>query len=100
MDYLKKCIHSIFELYKNDNIEIIIIDNASTDESKLYLSKIPKKHWLKIIHNLENKGFAGGNNIGIKKASGDYIVLLNNDTVVTENWIEKLIGKYFYYLFG
>ncbi len=47
---------------------------------------------IKIIKNNENKGFAGGNNQGMAAASGDYILLLNNDVVVTPGWLERMIS--------
>ena len=46
---------------------------------------------IKVIYNKENKGFAGGNNIGMQYATGDYIMLLNNDTVVTRGWLTNMV---------
>jgi len=73
-------------------IEIVIIDNASTDGSaKAIKEKFPKT---KIIENKKNLGFAGGNNVGIRyalKKGADEIILLNNDTIVSSSSIERLI---------
>lgn len=85
---LKACLASVFnQTYKN--YEVILVDNASTDGSVEYVKKeFPKT---KIIVNEKNLGWAGGNNIGIEKASGELIVLLNPDTIVRKNWLEELV---------
>jgi len=72
---LKKCLDSI-----KGNHEIIVVDNASTDGSaKMVKENFPK---VKLIVNKKNLGFGAANNQGIKTASGDYLLLLNSDTVV------------------
>ncbi|MEW5760322.1 MAG: glycosyltransferase family 2 protein [Candidatus Thermoplasmatota archaeon] len=88
MAYLEECLKSVFDLeYKN--FEVILVDNASTDCSvDLVKEKFPQ---VKIIVNEENFGFAKGNNIGIKSAGGEYIVLLNNDTKVDKKWLSELV---------
>ncbi len=89
--WLKKCISSLeSQTYKN--FEIIFVDNASTDGSVAYVEKnFPK---VKIIQNNVNLGFAGGNNVAINMAQGKYILLINNDTWVNNNFIELLINFY------
>jgi len=86
----KDCLESL----KKQNFkeyEIILVDNASTDDSSKYLKKkFPK---IKLIQNKKNIGYAGGNNIGIKKAKGDYILILNNDTVLDNNFLNELWGN-------
>lgn len=92
LDITKKCINSIIEKTAYPNYEVIIVDNDSKDETPSYLEEIDKQYeQIKIILNGENSGFAGGNNIGIREAQGDYIILLNNDTLVTRGWINGLI---------
>ena len=92
LTYLKKCLKSIYQYSHYPNLELIIVDNASKDKTKKYLEKIKTKDpKIKIILSRKNSGFSGGNNLGIKKATGEYIVLLNGDSIVTENWISKLI---------
>jgi len=73
-------------------IEIIIVDNASGkgDVDKLKID-FPEIHLIKSNKNL---GFAGGNNLGIRKSKGEYILLLNNDTEVKPDFIEPLIDKF------
>lgn len=73
------------------NSEIIVVDNASpNDDPAIIKEKYPE---IIFIQNKENYGFAVGNNIGIKKAKGKYILLLNNDTVVESNFLEPLVDK-------
>ncbi len=72
------------------NIEIIVVDNASTvNPIPNWKEKYPN---VTFIRSKVNTGFAGGNNIGINAATGDYLFLVNNDTEFTEGLIEKLIA--------
>lgn len=89
----KDCIESILQKTAYPNYELIIIDNHSTDGTVEYLEKLKKENIpnVNIVFNEENLGFAGGNNCGIKLASGEYVILLNNDTVVTKGWITNLV---------
>ena len=88
------CIESIFK-YTNKPFELIIVDNGSSDGTVDYLKyEVPRKNTdvrVKIVINEKNIGFAGGNNQGIAAANGEYILLLNNDVVVTPGWLERLI---------
>lgn len=71
-------------------MEVIVCDNASTDGSQQMITKeFPK---VTFIDNKKNLGFAGGNNPGIKKAKGRYILLLNTDTEVPETTLKKMIS--------
>ncbi|MEM3871081.1 MAG: glycosyltransferase family 2 protein [Nitrososphaeria archaeon] len=88
---LKECIESVLNT-DYPNFEVLFVDNASTDGSVDFIKK--KFGWdarLKIIQNERNFGFAEGNNIGMKKAKGEYIVLLNNDTKVDSQWLKELV---------
>lgn len=88
LPYTQKCLDSIF-LYTNDvSYEIIVIDNASNTETVSYLKKVPGIH---LVLNKENLGFAGGCNQGISMACGKYILLLNNDTIVTKRWLYHMV---------
>ncbi|MEP7263108.1 MAG: glycosyltransferase family 2 protein [Bacteroidota bacterium] len=70
------------------NIEVIIVDNASTESA----TAITVKHnWIKYIKSSVNCGFAGGNNLGFKEATGKYFLLLNNDTEVNPGFLEPLV---------
>ena len=95
LQYTKKCIESIFQNTRKP-FELIIVDNGSTDGTVEYLeSEVLGSHTdagIKIIKNNENKGFAGGNNQGMAAAGGEYILLLNNDVVVTPGWLERMLA--------
>lgn len=84
----KDCIESIRKYTSKDSYEIIVVDNNSTDDTIDYLKS---QDDLICIFNEENKGFAGGCNQGMKISSGDNILLLNNDTIVTPNWLDNMI---------
>jgi GT2 family glycosyltransferase len=72
-------VDSIVERYSIEH-EIIIVDNNSSDDDKKLLKMIKKDfEFIKLIYNVENLGFSGGMNVGITEASGDYIILCNND---------------------
>jgi GT2 family glycosyltransferase len=93
LEYTKLCLDSITKVTAYPNYEIIIVDNNSSDNTKEYLETFknnnPSK--VKVILNETNLGFAGGNNVGIRAALGDYIMLLNNDTIVTRGWLTNLL---------
>jgi hypothetical protein len=73
------------------NIEVIVVDNASEKDYSIIKERFPE---IKLIESPTNLGFAGGNNLAIKVCTGDYILLLNNDTVVTPNFIEPLVETF------
>lgn len=88
--WLKLCLPSLLrQRYKN--IEIILVDNASTDDSIGWIKKYYPR--VTILKNSENLGFAEANNVGYRKAKGQYILLLNNDTVVKPDFLVELIKK-------
>lgn len=73
------------------NIEIIIIDNASpADNPKIIKQRFPN---VILYESIINYGFAGGNNQGIMRARGEYVLLLNNDTIVDKGFLEPLVDK-------
>jgi O-antigen biosynthesis protein len=83
----KACIHSLLEYSNYPNLEIIVVDNASSDDTPAYLLTLAADHQnIKLVLNTDNRGFAAGNNQGLKIATGDYLVILNNDTKVTPGW--------------
>ena len=84
---LKTCLESIFEQTFAD-YEVIVVDNNSNDGSTEYIREnFPK---ITLIENSKNLGFAGGNNMGIKACSGEWIFFLNNDAVLEKNCLEFL----------
>ncbi len=84
----KQCLESIWKHTNNDCIEVIVIDNGSHDGTRDYLKQITS---IKAIFNKTNEGFAKACNQGLEAASGDNILFLNNDTVVTNQWLEPMI---------
>ena len=86
-EFLVNCIDSIFDS-NYQNFEVILVDNASSDQTyQICKEKHPK---INLIINEKNLGYCGGNNIGIKSAKGEFIIILNPDTVVDPNWITEL----------
>ena len=87
------CIESILKNTAYPNYELIVLDNQSTDGTVEYLRELDakKNFHIKVIFNQENSGFAGGNNKAIQQSDGKYVVLLNNDTVVTRGWLTSLV---------
>jgi len=88
---LKDCLNSLENCTQGISYEVIIVDNNSDEGTLNYLRSIKRTNYT-IIYNKENLGFAKANNQGIKTAVGDYLVLLNNDTEVTNNWLDELIA--------
>ena len=82
-------INSIFEYSYPFSLEVIVVDNASGDDS---LSKLKDyfKDSVKFIASGENRGFAAGNNLALRQVSSDYVLLLNSDTIVWENTLENI----------
>jgi GT2 family glycosyltransferase len=88
--FLELCVLSVENALKNIDSEIIVIDNNSSDEScEMIKTRFPN---VKLIQNNENLGFPKGNNIGVAQAKGDYICILNPDTVVAEDTFEKVLA--------
>lgn len=89
----KDCLESIERNTTYVNFEVIIVDNASTDGSIDYLENFcSRRDNYLFISNEKNLGFAKGNNVGLEKATGDILVVLNNDTYVGPYWLEGLVG--------
>ncbi|TSJ40754.1 glycosyltransferase family 2 protein [Mucilaginibacter corticis] len=81
-------LNSIKENAKNDNVEVVLVDNGCDEDHEAEFKKaFPELVFVRSDYNL---GFAGGNNLGIEYAKGDYLLLLNNDTEITENLISEL----------
>ena len=75
----------------NENMEVIVVDNASLqDEASLIQKRYPQ---VKIIRSEKNLGFAGGNNLGIQESDGKYLFLVNNDTVFEDFNVQALIDR-------
>jgi GT2 family glycosyltransferase/glycosyltransferase involved in cell wall biosynthesis/Flp pilus assembly protein TadD/predicted O-methyltransferase YrrM len=91
LKYTKECIESI-KRHTPEPHEVIIVDNASTDGTVKWLKKIVQETPnCRLLENKKNLGFAKGCNQGIEKSSGEYVLLLNNDVVVTDNWLSGML---------
>lgn len=89
-DLLKACIQSIYETAANLNLEIIVVDSASSDNTvEMVRQTFPA---VKLIAKQENVGFPKGNNIGIEAATGKRLFLLNPDTIVRPEAIQRMIA--------
>jgi GT2 family glycosyltransferase/Flp pilus assembly protein TadD len=86
----RDCIASI-RLRTNKPYELIVVDNGSTDGTAEYLRNLKD---VRVIRNEENRGFPAAANQGIAAATGEFILLLNNDTVVTTGWLERLLNAF------
>ncbi len=88
--FLEQCLHSVFKASKGVNSEIFVVDNNSVDGSvAMVKEKFPE---VKLIENKRNTGFSYANNQAIKMAHGEYVLLLNPDTVVEEDTFEKVVS--------
>ena len=88
--FLELCLKSVEAAIKNIEAEIIVVDNQSPDDScSMVKTLFPK---VKLIKNRENWGFSKGNNIGVAEAKGEYICILNPDTVVAEDTFENILA--------
>ncbi|CAN5201877.1 N/A [soil metagenome] len=91
-DLTAECLKTIFQYIPEKSAEVIVVDNASSDDSVEYIKKhFPK---VKVIENTKNAGFAGGCNLGAKHAKGDYILFLNNDAKLSNDPLPALIDVF------
>ena len=88
--FLEQCVLSVQEAISNIDGEIIIVDNNSSDDScHMMKNRFPE---IKLIKNKSNLGFPKGNNIGVAEAKGEFICILNPDTVVAQDTFEKILA--------
>lgn len=89
-ELLKDCLSSVYEQAGDVELEVIVVDNASTDSSVEMIKN--DFEGVNLIENAENRGFAAANNQGIAVSKGRYVLLLNSDTVVLDNAIAKTVS--------
>jgi len=92
LEFTQKCLKSVFSNTFYSNYEVLVVDNASVDDTPGFLEAYGNK--IKFIHSNRNLGFVGGNNLASEYAQGEYIVFLNNDTEVTANWLKHLYNTF------
>ena len=88
--FLEQCVLSVQKALENIDGEIIVIDNNSSDDSCAMMKELFPN--VKLIENKQNLGFPKGNNIGVAQAKGEYICILNPDTVVAEDTFSKILN--------
>lgn len=87
--FVEQTVRSVLQSNCSDSVEIIIVDNASADESVDYLKRqLPSD--IKIIANQENLGFAKANNLALEQAKGDFVLFLNPDTIIGDNVLDTM----------
>ena len=95
LEFTQACLRSLEVLSCYPDWELVVVDNASSDGTpdhlRAYAAANPR---VKLILNDENLGFAAGNNCGLRAATGDYLIVLNNDTYVTRGWMLDLIRHF------
>ena len=82
------CVKSILSHANLDEVEVIVVDNGSSDNSVVMLKSFGDN--IHLIQNDENLGFSGGNNVGLRVAQGDFLLLLNSDTLVEHDVVGEL----------
>lgn len=88
----KLCIESVIRNTDHPNYEIVVVDNRSSDGTPSYLQQLTSQNpRVKIVLNSENQGFPRAVNQGIAASSGDRLVILNNDTIVSRGWLSRLL---------
>ncbi len=89
-DYTAQCVDSVLKNPPQCSYDIVVVDNASTDGSADWLAE----HYptVQLVRSRRNTGIAGGNNLGILATAGRYVLLLNNDTLVLPNVLDRAVG--------
>ena len=89
--HLERCLESLHAAPPAVAHEIVVVDNASTDGSVAAV----RAAWpgVRVIEQTENRGFAAGNNAGIRATAGELVLLLNNDTIVPPGAVDRLVGR-------
>src|ERR1700719_5336591 len=86
---IRDCLRSIFEGTHTTNFEVIVSDNGSVDDSIEFI----RKHYpaVRVVENQQNLGFARGNNAGIRATRGEYVLILNPDTIIQDGALDRLV---------
>lgn len=89
-EYTRQCLTALKANTSYPNYEVIVVDNGSSDETQPMLAA---RKGIKVIRNIENKGFTEACNQGAQAATGDYLLFLNNDTIPLKGWLEPLVCR-------
>ncbi len=92
LDDVKTCLDSIERNRPLNNFRLIIVDDGSNRDTQLFLQGFTQTNsgWVKLLRNRRAKRYTKAANMGLKESVADFVVLLNSDTIVTSNWIEKM----------
>jgi GT2 family glycosyltransferase len=91
-DFTEATLRSVLSLSDYENLEVLVVDNGSTDDVVHELKRfITHDQRMRLILIGKNLGYAAGNNVGLREATGEFVILLNNDTFVTKGWVADLI---------
>lgn len=95
LEFTQRCLASLERFTRYPNWELILIDNASKDDTPKFLEDFAKdRPYVRLTLNRTNVGFAAGNNQGAGLAKGEYLVFLNNDTYVTSGWLGDMLAHF------
>jgi len=93
--YTKECIDKVYAVGSAHSFEVIVVDNASSDETQTEMeAESLERQNLSYYRLKDNLGFAGGVNFGIQQAKGQYVVILNNDTLPTSGWLDEMVNVF------
>src|SRR5580692_10823983 len=87
---IRECLRSIFAGTKSADFEVIVSDNGSTDGSVQFIHENYPQ--VRVVENRANLGFAKGNNAGIRVAQGEFVLILNPDTIIHKGSLDKFIA--------
>jgi GT2 family glycosyltransferase len=88
----RPCVESVLAHTRPGEFELILVDNASGDGTPAWLEELARRREeVRIRLNRENRGYAGGNNDGLRLARGEHLVLMNNDVLVGPEWLDRLL---------
>ncbi len=93
LEFTQQCVAAL-KRHTREPWELIVVDNGSTDQTGIYLAGLQAMAAVPVtvVANTKNRGFPAAINQGLQIARGEYLVLLNNDVVVTDAWLDQLIG--------
>jgi len=98
--YLQQCLETLYNSAVGIEMEVFVVDNASTDGTQKYIKKtFPKEKFptLTLLENSENLGFGKANNLGLRESKGEYILFINPDTMVGENCLKDCLDFFWHH---